>query len=329
VGQSATAPLSFPGAAGSVQVITNSGAWLHSFAVRSVLQFAKDAYLNGRIAETRQLLGEYQALLRAHQRVVAPDEELTDEEFSEKVNLDQLLAEVENLVHRIDSNLDYFGNPAGWVPMLSFEANFLAFQNEVEHSVPILYLAYWLNYAATNLQASLAATDFTPTSGNLRELNVRVSGDLEPVIALSQPDTNSRQDGQGDFSRVFPSFTLVTLQAPSTYGQFVFDRWFVNNQPQTAQVPAVAVFVMGNTQVEARYRLPAPLVLTTIAVPAGQIGFSFPSEPGANYILEQSPRLTNPVWAPVETRIGDGTTLQFTRPIGAAPATFFRLRVEQ
>jgi hypothetical protein len=847
------------GAAGSFETVTNSSEWLHSFAVRGVVQFAKDAYLNGRINEARRILGEYQQLLRAHQRVVLPDEELSDEDFAENVNLDQLLAEVENLVHRIDSNLDYFGNPAGWVPMLSFEANFLAFQNEVEHSVPILYLAYWLNNAATNLQASLAATeqardgleaerarmetsfneaqstiprlkaeaatitfqidtlrlqitnklaqleqrardnvedrhklplwkkglgvlsvaadlvpvgqpvvgrigeglkllaqinpdkplesakaiapqafgvmtnksikvcfgtnappmtvtntpgttnatnvvlkarrdrlkqttdcakflgselkelagifkdaqvddkelageleklkasdtefqtivaqaavlnatkgrfaqelaaalqiigsfssslaqnlvathelenrisanlealdhgallhikemerrakdrllqyqyflaksfqyrqlrpftgnlqlsrllerfqqlveantshllsedefdnlkgifvnelrelvaqsldnvnapsrsfpksyrlnadqrrqlneqgrlvlnlkdlglinpgdenvriadlrtrilaahatngpigslalvrvnfehrgvsrltsggrtflfrhyqteavnpivwnaifdantgqtvnstltaaqqslisvllaqqpvpvtnlvffsqpaanaeilltkdvssdngtdfviddllfeiqyDFTPTSGNLRELNVHVSGDLEPVIAVGQPDINSRQDGQGDFSRVFPSFTLVTLQAPATYGQLVFDRWFVNNQPQTTQVPAVAVFLSGHTQVEARYRLPAPLILTPIAAPPGQIGFSIPSEPGATYKLEQSPRLNSPVWTTVDTRTGDGTAIQFTRPI-APSTTFFRVRQE-
>jgi hypothetical protein len=856
------------GAAGGFEVVTNSAAWMHSFAVRSVLQFAKDAYLNGRIAEARRVLGEYQQLLRAHQRVALPDEELSDTEFAEDVNLDQLLAEVESLVHRIDSNLDYFGNPAGWVPMLSFEANFLAFQNEVEHSVPILYLAYWLNHAATNLQASLAATeqardgledersrmetsfneaqsaiprlkseaatitfqidtlrrqitnkleqledrardnvedrhklpfwkkglgvlsvvadlvpvgqptvgrigeglklltqinpdkplesakaiapqalgvmtnknikvcfgsnappitvtnvpgtnapgstnspgstnivekarkdrlkqatgcakflgaelkelagifkdaqvddkelaaeleklkasdaefqaiiaqaevlnatkeafarelatalqtigsfssalaenlvathelenrisanletldhgallhikemerrakdrllqyqyflaksfqyrqlrpftgnlqlsrlltrfqqlveantshllsedefdnlksifvnelrelvalsldnvnapsrsfpktyrlnadqrrqlneqgrvvlnlkelglinsgdenvrladlrtrtltahadgpigslalvrvnfehrgvsrltsggrtflfrhyqteavnpivwnaifdantgqtvnstltaaqqslisvllqqqpvpftnlvfysqpaahaeivltkdvstdndtdfviddllfeiqyDFTPTSGNLRELNVRVGGDLQPVIAVSHLDINSRQDGQGDFSRVFPSFTLVTLQAPFTYGQFVFDRWFVNNQPQTTQVPAVAVFLTSATQVEARYRLAAgPLMLTPIALSSTQIGLSFQSEPGVSYTLEQSPRLTNPTWTTVETRAGDGSRIQFTRPISAA-AAFFRVRQTQ
>jgi len=90
--------------------------------------------------------------------VVTPETELSDAEFLEKVNLDQLLAEIETLLHRIDSNLDYFGNPAGWVPMLSFEANLLAFQNEVDQSIPVLYLAYWLNNAATNLQASLNAS---------------------------------------------------------------------------------------------------------------------------------------------------------------------------
>lgn len=158
-GLNATAPFGTGGSSGFVQVMPNPGTWLHSFAVRSIVQFAKDAYLNGRIAETRQLLGEYQQLLRAHQRSVAPGQQLTDEEFAEIVNLDQLLVEVENLIHRIDSNLDYFGNPAGWVPMLSFEANFLAFQNEVNSAIPILYLTYWMNNAATNLQASLAATE--------------------------------------------------------------------------------------------------------------------------------------------------------------------------
>ena len=862
-GQNGAALFGSPGAAGAAQLVANPGAWLHSFAVRSIVQFARDAYLNGRIAETRQLLGEYQELLRAHQRVVAPDEELSDEEFSEKVNLDQLLAEVENLVHRIDSNLDYFANPAGWVPMLSFEANFLAFQNEVDQSVPILYLAYWLNYAATNLQASLAATeqakdsleverarmeasfneaqsvipglklqaqsitfqigtlrgqiaakladlerrarenveerhklpfwkkslgvlsvvadlipvgqptvgrigaglgllaqvdpdkplesaeklapqafgvmtnknitvcfgtngppntstnisgtntnstsgtntvkkarqdrvkqltecskflgaelkelagvfkeaqvdnkelaaeleklkasdtelqaltlqvealnvtkerfaqelaaalqiigsfssglaenivstheledriaaglnaldhgallhikemerrardrllqyqyylakafqyrqlrpftgnlqltrlltrfqqlveassshllsqaefanlkgifvdelrdivaqsldnvnapsrsfpksyrlnadqlrrlneqgrlvlnlkqlglidtgdenvriadlrtrtlgvtptgpigslallrvnfehlgvsrltaggrtflfrhyqtqnvnpivwnaifdghtgqtvnstltaaqqslisvllaqqpvpvtnlvffsqpavnadilitkdvstdngtdfviddlifelqyDFSPTSGNVRELNVQVTDNFAPVIAVSQSDLNGRQDGQGDFSRVFPAFTLVTLQAPPSYGQFIFDRWFVNKQPQTTQVPAVAVFLAGNTLVEARYRLPSPLVLTPVAAPAGQVGFSFTTEPGARYVIEQTPQLVNPIWTPLETRMGDGSRMQFTRPTGTNATMFLRLRVE-
>jgi hypothetical protein len=172
--------------------------------------------------------------------------------------------------------------------------------------------------------------DFSPTTGNLRELNVRVSGDLAPVVALSQPDINSRQDGQGDFSRIFPAFTLVTLQAPASYGQFVFDRWLVNNQPQTTQVPAVAVLLSGHTEVEARYRLPAgSLRLVPAPAPAGQVAIRFPSEPGVVYTLEQTPRLTNPAWAPVDVRLGDGTVLQFTRPASTPSALFFRIRQGQ
>jgi hypothetical protein len=170
--------------------------------------------------------------------------------------------------------------------------------------------------------------DFTPTSGNLRELNVQFADNLTPMIALSQPDINGRQDGLGDFSRAFPAFTLVTLQAPGTFGQFVFDRWLVNGQPQTTQVPAVAVFLTGNTRVEARYRgAISAVALAPAAAPAGEIGFTITTEAGAHYTIEQTPQLTNPVWTPVETRTGDGSRILVIRPIGAA-AAFFRVRVD-
>jgi len=850
-GADALAPItSLTGTNGHFELVPEAGAWMHSFALRSIVQYARDAYLNERITETRGLLGEYREMLRAHERVVAPEEELSDEEFSEKTNLDQVQTEVGNILYRMDSNLDYFGNPAGWVPMLSFEANFLAFQNEVDQSLPILYLAYWLNNAATNLQASLAATDqarssleterarmnvrfneaqaavprlkseaqsltlrigtlqgqiagkltelerraannvadrhkvplwkkalgvasvladlipvgqptvgrigaglgllaqldtdkpiesakalapqafsvmsntnislcfgnnatnspgstnnvkksrqeqlkrltecgkflvseykqisavfkeaqvdskevaaeldklkasdielqditlqvtdlntekerfanelaaglqligsftsdlaqnfvatheledriaaqlnildhgalmhikemerrahdrlvqyqymlaksfqyrqlrpypgtleltrlltrfrqlieantghlltqaefenlkgifvdelrevvaqsldnvnaparsfpksyrlnpdqlrqlnqkgrvvlslkelglidagddnvrladlrtrtlrahpvgpvgslalvrvnfqhagvsrltsagrtflfrhyqteavnpivwnavfdantgqtvnstlsaaqqsligvllaqqpvpvtnllyfsqpaadaeilvtkdvstdngtdfiiddllfeiqydFSPTSDNLRELNVRVSDDLKPVIVVSQQDINTRQDGLGDFNRVFPTSALVTLEAPPTYGRFVFDQWLVNNQPQTTNSSAVSVLLSADAKVEARYRLAVGPALTLVTAQPGQISFRFPSEPGGNYTLEQSEHLADPTWTPVETRAGDGTTIQFTRPIGTAP-TFFRVRQE-
>lgn len=861
-GANASAPFATPGTPGTTVALTNAGAWLHPYAVRSLLHYARDAYLNGRIAETRRLLGEYQTLLRVHERPLAIDAPVTEGEFAESVNLDQLGAEIDTLVHRIDSNLDYFGNPAGWVPMLSFEANFLAFQGEIEQSIPILYLSYWLHHAATNVQSSLAAVeqardgleterarleagfnqaqavvprlkteaetiafriatvqaritntleqlerrarenvaehhklpfwrkaagvlsvmadlvpvaqptvgrigeglellarvdpdkpiqsakalapqafsvmtnknirvclgsnappitatnapgltnapagtnavvltndvrklrlkemsacarflgaelkelsavfkvaqvddqelaaeleklkaadtnlvalaleleslnadkarfaqelaaalqliggfsgdlagnlvatheledrialnlaaldhgallhiqemesrardrlvqyqyllaksfqyrllrpyngqlqvtrllarfqqlvetssshlltqdefenlkgifigelreivaqsldnvnaparslpksyrlnaeqrrqlnehghvvlqlrelglinagdenvrladlrtrvlsarplgpvgslalvrvnyehlgvsrlatagrtflfrhyqtqsanpivwnaifdantgqtanstptaaqqslisvllaqqpvpatnlvffsqpaadagilltrdvssdngtpfviddllfelqyDFTPTSSTLRELNVRVSDGLEPVITLSQPDVNGRQDGQGDFSRSLPAFALVTLQAPFTYGRYVFDRWIINNQPQTTPIPAVAVFLSTHTQIEARYRIPTPLALTPSVAPDGEAVLRFPSETGANYTLEQASRLVNPDWTPVASLPGNGGTLQFNRPRPTTPA-FFRVR---
>lgn len=130
--------------------------------------------------------------------------------------------------------------------------------------------------------------DFRPTSGNLRELKVQVTDDLAPVIAVGQTDLNGRQDGRGDFTRVFSPFSLVTLQAPPTYGEFVFDRWIIDGQPQTTQVPALAVFLTDNARVEARYRRVAGLfVLTPVAAPAGQVGFRA-SEVGRRYTIEQT-----------------------------------------
>jgi hypothetical protein len=170
--------------------------------------------------------------------------------------------------------------------------------------------------------------DFSPTSANLRELNVDVSDDLSPVILLSQQDINDRRDGLGDFNRVFPPSTLLSLQAPATYGRFVFDRWFLNSQPQTTGRSTISVFLSGDAQLEARYRLRAELFLTPVTATLGHFGLRFLSEAGGNYTLEQSPLLNAPAWTPVETRVGDGMTIEFTRPLGTAPTTFFRVRQE-
>ncbi|HEY5915455.1 MAG TPA: LamG-like jellyroll fold domain-containing protein [Verrucomicrobiae bacterium] len=156
-GADAPAPLGAAGAAGSL-VLTNPGAWLHSFAVRGVVGYAKDAYLDGHVAETQSLLADYRGYLEELQPAVGSVTNLSDTEFAETTSLDQLNLELETILHRIDSNLDFFGNPAGWVPLLSLEANLTAFEHEIDQSIPILYLAYWLNNAATNLQNSLAAS---------------------------------------------------------------------------------------------------------------------------------------------------------------------------
>ena len=156
-GANAPAPAGTAGQAGSL-ALTSPAAWLHSFAVRGVVQYAKDAYLDGHATEVHAMLSDYAAYLESLQPAVASVTNLSDAEFAETTSLDQLNLELGTLIHRIDSNLDFFGNPAGWVPLLTFEANLTAFQHEIDRSIPILYLAYWLNHAATNLQNSLAAS---------------------------------------------------------------------------------------------------------------------------------------------------------------------------
>jgi len=157
-GATAIAPTGTNGAPGGFALVSDSAAWLHSFGLRAVTRFAKDAYLNGRVEETRTLLVEHLDILRVLQPVVLNITNLTDAEFAEATSLDQLVQEMSAIVTRIDVNLDYFGNPAGWVPMLSFEANQAVFEEEITRSIPILYLAYWLNYSATNFQNSAAAS---------------------------------------------------------------------------------------------------------------------------------------------------------------------------
>jgi hypothetical protein len=125
------------------------GAWLHPLLVRSTLLYVRDAYLDSRIPEARAILEEYRTLISTLKGRLLPGDE-KDQFF-------QLSEEIESLLHRIDSNLDYFGNPVTWVPMLSFEANLSAFTEEVERAIPILYLAHWVKHAAQGAQATREA----------------------------------------------------------------------------------------------------------------------------------------------------------------------------
>jgi len=61
-----------------------------------------------------------------------------------QAELGQLKDEMAGLSERIGQNRDYFGNPAGWVPMLSFEVNYLAFEQEIDRAIRVLYFCYWL-----------------------------------------------------------------------------------------------------------------------------------------------------------------------------------------
>ena len=152
------------------------------------------------------------------------------------------------------------------------------------------------------------------------------------MIVVSQQDINTRQDGQGDFTRVFAPFSQVTLKAPASYGEFTFDRWIVNGQEAPANQSAVLVTLNSNTRAEARFRPassgnPVPR-LTPLPTPQGQVGFSFQTVPGARYIIENSTRVTSPVWTSVDTRVGTGEPMSFTRSTLANAAAFFRVRVE-
>ena len=124
----------------------DSGAWLHPLVVRSTLRFVRDAYLNERIPGARGILDEYRILIAALKGNLPPGAEAN--EYS------QLAEEIETLLHRIDANLDYFGNQETWVPLLSFEANLAAFEEEVDRAIPILYLSHWVERAAEKAEGT-------------------------------------------------------------------------------------------------------------------------------------------------------------------------------
>jgi hypothetical protein len=128
----------------------NAGYWLHPNIVRALLQYAHDSMLAGRPEDARNRLAPYDlAVTEARKSGGA----LSDAGKS-SVEWPALGAGVSALIQRIDSPNDYFGNPAGWVPMLSFEANLRLYEEQIGEAIKTMYLAYWIE---TNQQKSQKA----------------------------------------------------------------------------------------------------------------------------------------------------------------------------
>ena len=118
-----------------------------------VLAYAKDAYLYGHLDVTQAVLAENLDLVNTY--LTQPAWGALPEQW--RLELKQMRGDMQTLLFRIASNLDYFGNPAGWVPMLSFEANMAAFENETDLAIRMLYLSYWIRNQAQTVQQKVNA----------------------------------------------------------------------------------------------------------------------------------------------------------------------------
>lgn len=153
------------GKAGTVSSVGSTMTWFTPFALKAVLAHAKDAYLQGHLdkiegqahdhKEVREILEDYLKQVDDCKSSAA----WTNLSDTEQYEFLQLKGEMEILLHRIYTNLDYFCNPAGWTPMLSFEVTATMFENEVDRAIRVLYLTYWLGNKASTLQAKMSGLE--------------------------------------------------------------------------------------------------------------------------------------------------------------------------
>ena len=136
-------------------------AWLHPLAVRSVLLYCKDLYYFGFMEQAGEQLREYQVYL--NELLAQPTQRDLPEVDLEELQFSQQRNEISSVADRISARLDYFGNPAGWVPLLSFESNFLLTESSIGRAMRAFYLAHWLSSAANTIndrrEAMKAASD--------------------------------------------------------------------------------------------------------------------------------------------------------------------------
>jgi hypothetical protein len=143
---------------GKFNALTGKSFWVHPTTVRALISYANDAMLAGHSKTARELLAIYL-------------EAVKDAANKGDLVWPVLHNELAALVQRIDGPYDYFGNPAGWVPMLSFQANHQLYVNELESAIRVMFMAYWIE---NNQKKRKAQTDaITKVMGKMREESKR------------------------------------------------------------------------------------------------------------------------------------------------------------
>jgi hypothetical protein len=163
------------------------GYWLHPATIRALLAYGNDGWISGSTEDARKLLATYRDAIDA-----------AGLHKGDNIEWSALHGELASLVERIDGPYDYFGNPAGWVPLLSLESNLQLYEAEISSAIRTMFLAYWMQNiqkskesAATALKEALkhlqeeadkARDDYNAALTKLSNIDGRINT-LNPDIA--------------------------------------------------------------------------------------------------------------------------------------------------
>ncbi len=117
-----------------------AGYWLHPTIGRALILYAHDSIFAGHPEDARERLALYNHALTEARK---PAGALSNAAAS-SIEWPALQADMSALIQRMDSPYDYFGNPPGWVPMLSFEANLQLYETQIGEAIKTMFVAYWI-----------------------------------------------------------------------------------------------------------------------------------------------------------------------------------------
>ncbi len=181
------------GTPGSVTILSDAPYdWLHPYTVQVALQWARDAYLNGDFNDVHAFLSNYLPTVQAAAASTS----------SNAAQFGEFAVEIQGILNRLDSNLDYYGNPAGWVPLFSLQTTMSLLSQEDQAAVPIVALSEEIQ-AISDDQAKTIATlnaeiaslkdEVTATSNELTDPNTGLFVTIQTLqaqaISISQQVT--------------------------------------------------------------------------------------------------------------------------------------------
>ena len=212
------------GSFGHFEVVGNAYSYLHPFYISSVLNHANDAYINNQTEYVMQTCREYLEAIEGYlnpesqnddgeeetidddddnggkhegildglellskRRYVAESTLQTEGEgfVDRKFELQSLALEMEEMLLRLERGFDYFGNTAGWAPMLSFEVMLANYENEIDRAMPTFYTYYWMNRIDQTLANQVEASKI---AANLAEQALDTNQDIFNSLVNEIPD---------------------------------------------------------------------------------------------------------------------------------------------
>ncbi|UCG49377.1 MAG: hypothetical protein JSU94_06260 [Phycisphaerales bacterium] len=156
-------------------------AWLTPVVMNKFLSQAANDYLNYKIEPARTRLAD----LRYDMEAYMADPAWAAVDANEQLELHKVYNETQRLLYQIENNLDYFGYPAGWVPMLSFEVTTGMFDDEIDRAIDMLYLAYWIQ----DIDTSAAQKE-----NSLEKLQAKLQEEIDKTIE-AYDEANTRLPG--------------------------------------------------------------------------------------------------------------------------------------
>lgn len=143
------------GVSGNFSFIESSNGWLNSSSARHVLQIGRRSYLNNNPAYCYKLFDPYVKKIRVYQSELR----WATLERGEQLSLLATASEMEVMMLRINSNLNYFSQSYGSVSYLSFEFFLQNYLNEIDRALRSLYLIYVFENASQSLEARMATLE--------------------------------------------------------------------------------------------------------------------------------------------------------------------------
>ncbi len=164
---------------GSITQAQFAWDWLSAPAVRAFIGYARDLILSGHTEGLREKLVLYRDLIAQaaqHSGLVLKADHFTAQAQG-SLTASALEGELTGLIQILDGPYDYFGNPAGWVPMLSFQANYELFEAEIKIAIRVMFLAHWLETTSDRKQK--AATYLEKAMDSMRQETDKALADYD------------------------------------------------------------------------------------------------------------------------------------------------------